>query len=326
VRRRLAIEAQRSQLELGNIRIGEKREGKSGAKYPASLDTYRFTSPHKQALEAVAKVYGGQVRPWEGNPGQWELVTESNELRVLIRPDASISEAFEQWSAGGCTHRCDGEVCEWARKIEPPPSDPKAPRHELVQVPCMCDPDDRDCKLVTRFRVILSNVPLQGGWRFNTQSKIFNAQTQGAIDMLETFGLGSKPFYGRLTLTMRETHSLTKGKSRFPIVELTQDLDPPNYPAIMMAAMPSLAPAPAPPQALEPSPQALPQGNEDVKRDCLETMRANHMLSPDSAPFVEEFKRACKAKGRFWAEAFLELFPSVGPDWRKLIEAAGRLA
>lgn len=315
MRRQLAIETQRNQLELGVIRIGEKRTSQTGKQYPASIEVFRFTSPHSSALEAVAKVYGGKVRPWEGSKGQYELYTEQNELRVLIKPDASISEAFEQWTGGGCTHRCDGVICEWSKKIVPEPKDAKSPRYEApIEVPCMCDPDERDCKLMTRMRLLLSDVPLQGGWRFNTSSKIFSGQTGAAMDMLSAFGLGGRPVYGRLTLTIREVKKLHDAPKRFPVVEWTQDTDPPNYPALLAATMPGLTPAnPVPSAPSLPEPVRALEGNEAVKAQVAALFDQHPHLK--DAMRLEAFKAAAKDAGVFWCALLLSAVEGVGPDW-----------
>ena len=70
------------QDEIGRIRMGEKRTSQRGTKYPAALQTWRLTSRVRDRLDAAARIYGGQVRPWEDEPGQFELYTESDALEV----------------------------------------------------------------------------------------------------------------------------------------------------------------------------------------------------------------------------------------------------
>ena len=45
--------------EQGRIRLGVKTE-----RAMKSLDTFRFTSLDKSAIEQIASIYGGVVKPW----------------------------------------------------------------------------------------------------------------------------------------------------------------------------------------------------------------------------------------------------------------------
>lgn len=140
--------------ELGRIRLGEK--GDRGQ--PVKLRTFRLTSHSKLLLEAAAALYGGTVKAWDGAPdeGMWQVTTAASELDVLI-PGATgaVSQSYEVWKGGTCTRRCDGVT-------------------EAVSAsPCVCkvlgqEGPDRDCEVVTRFRVILPRVPGLGVWMLTT--------------------------------------------------------------------------------------------------------------------------------------------------------------
>src|SRR3990167_10361323 len=104
-------------MQLGRVRVGEK--GTKGE--PKRLDTFRFTSASKQLLDAVAARYGGKVTAWEGAPdeGYFQVTTEATELDIVLppvfsdadgQPTVPYSSWFEQWSAGGCQRRCDGQT------------------------------------------------------------------------------------------------------------------------------------------------------------------------------------------------------------------------
>ncbi len=136
---------------LGEIRLGDT-ETKSGKTYPISLDTFRLTSAAKGLLDQASKLWGGEVVPWQpterSNP-KWQVVTEIAELPVLIPPqDADNATWYELWSAGGLQRRCDGESV--LNRDDP--------------IPCVCNPEDRECKPITRVSFMLPDLPDIGVW------------------------------------------------------------------------------------------------------------------------------------------------------------------
>lgn len=142
---------QRTIRQVGRIRMGEK--GDKGQ--PKKLTTWRLTSPDKAALEGAAVLYGGTVQPWEGQAGQFELYTTSSELPILLAP-IDMSQWYEEWAAGGCKKRCDGQTCSVAEG------------DGAKDVDCSCDPESRTCKMVTRLSVMLPELPAIGCWRLDT--------------------------------------------------------------------------------------------------------------------------------------------------------------
>lgn len=128
-----------------------------GKSRPAKIDTLRFTSPRRDLIERVAELYGGKAEPWQPLKGnsQWQVITTSTEVPVMVPPqDPGQSQWLEMWSKGGCLRRCDGKT------------------EKISGEPCMCDPDpqERDCKMHTRIRVLLEEVPGIGVWRVDTGS------------------------------------------------------------------------------------------------------------------------------------------------------------
>lgn len=104
---------QRRHAELGRIRLGAKeqftrRDGSAGTR-PAKLDRFRFTSPQRGLIEAVAALYGGTVKAWDssGKP-EFEVLTTAQSLPVIV-VKGGLTQWMEFWSSGGCIHRCDGE-------------------------------------------------------------------------------------------------------------------------------------------------------------------------------------------------------------------------
>ena len=72
--------------EHGRIRLGVKTE-----RAMKSLDTFRFTSPDKEAIEQIANAHGGSVSSWtppKSKQQQWEVITTSSEIRVFLPPNS----------------------------------------------------------------------------------------------------------------------------------------------------------------------------------------------------------------------------------------------
>ncbi len=172
------LDLQTRSRELGRIRIGQVQLTSGGKTRPAKLDRFRLTSASRPLLEEIASLYGGVVAEWQpqgGGPGQFEVVTTSTRLPVLVPPQP-VSQFYETWSGGGCQRRCDG-ITEL-----------------LTDRPCLCGPDpaERLCKPTTRLNVILRDVPGIGVWRLEThgyyaavelpQAAVFLAQAGGYVN------------------------------------------------------------------------------------------------------------------------------------------------
>lgn len=178
------IGLQQQQTEVGRIRLGVKVKS-GGRERPAKLDRLRFTSPRKELVDKIAELYGGQVEPWQPPRGnqQWQVITSVTEVPVLIPPqDPSDSQWYEMWSAGGCQRRCDGQ------------------QEKISKQACLCDPDARDCKMHTRLRVMLEDVPGLGCWRVDTGSYYAAVELPGVAALL-AMAQGAIP--GRLVLGQR---------------------------------------------------------------------------------------------------------------------------
>jgi hypothetical protein len=180
------IGLQISQAEAGRIRLGMKVQSGKGTR-PAKLDRFRFTSARKNLIEKIAELYGGTVEPWQPPRGaqQWEVVTNATDIPVVVPPqDPAESQWLELWSAGGCQRRCDGQT------------------ERISGQACLCDPDParRDCKMHTRLRVMLEDVPGLGAWRVDTGSYYAATELPGIAQLLAQ-AQGAIP--GRLVLDQR---------------------------------------------------------------------------------------------------------------------------
>lgn len=202
------LDIQRRMRELGRIRTGVQAPTGNGRKRPAKLEHFRLTSPSRDLIEAAASVYGGEARPWDG---QWEVVTDSDAIDVVIPPGQSISQWYEMWSGGGCQRRCDGRT------------------NVLTDTPCACpaDPAERReaaangqaCKPTTRLNVILPDIPDLGVWRLESHGYYAASELSGTVEVLESAG---RLLPARLRLEQREVKRPGKPASRFavPVLEL----------------------------------------------------------------------------------------------------------
>lgn len=189
------IGLQQQQTEVGRIRLGMKVATKNGKERPTKLDRFRFTSPRKALIDKIAELYGGRVEEWQPPRGnqQWQVITNVTEVPVLVpEQDPSDSQWYEMWSAGGCLRRCDGKT------------------EMLSKSPCMCDPETRKCKMHTRLRVMLEDVPGLGAWRVDTGSYYAAVELPGIAALL-AMGQGAIP--GRLVLDQRTVTRQVNGKA-----------------------------------------------------------------------------------------------------------------
>ena len=144
------IHLQRRHAEQGRIRLGHKT-GEKGR--PAKLEAFRFTSPNRVLIEALAELYGGEPQAWD-NAGipEWEVYSTSTSLPIIV-VKGGVSQWFEHWTAAGIGHRCDGT--------------------KDAKTGVACDPDDRLHQLATekpttRLSVMLPELDSTGVWRMET--------------------------------------------------------------------------------------------------------------------------------------------------------------
>lgn len=203
----LLIDRQREiyDAELGRIRLGQKvtKVARSGNEYtaPEKLKVFRFTSPFKHMIEALAKMYGGTVEPCDPTSqlaGQWEVVTESSTIACVLTldwkntdkddPAPEVSQWMEFYNQrDGCIRRCNQ-----VRMVNPAsptcshsfPSNPnKGEAMRPDESECLCarlraeaeaggapfDEKKQGCKAISRLSVSLLGVPGFGTWRIDTK-------------------------------------------------------------------------------------------------------------------------------------------------------------
>jgi hypothetical protein len=200
--------------EQGRIRLGIKTE-----RAMKSLDTFRFTSPDKKAIEQISVFYGGSVNSWtppRTKQEQWEVITEASELRVFLPPH-SIDVWYEAWSGGGCQRRCDGVMAEIPMKTPD--------GMDIDSVPCPCAAENSMiCAPYTRLRVILPDVKFGGVWRL--ESKGWNAANEmpgmaGMLEQMQSIGLAE------CQLILEKRSKVSGGQTRhFVVPRLAMDASP----------------------------------------------------------------------------------------------------
>lgn len=177
------IDLQRRLVEVGRIRMGKK--GDKGQ--PQKLDTWRLTSRDQERLEAVAAQHGGTVQPWAERDGEFEIITTTAELPIMLLPGQTLSQWHELWSGGGCQRRCDGE------------------REVLSDGACLCDQEDGDrkCKPTTRLSVMLPDIPGLGCWRLESHGYYAAVELAATSHMLEQATARGQLLPARLRIDQR---------------------------------------------------------------------------------------------------------------------------
>jgi hypothetical protein len=201
------IDLQRRMRQLGEIRLGHVVPTSNGKTRPAKLDKFRFTSPSRDILTAVAELYGGEVKPWtpaNGGPAEFEVYSKANRLPVLIPPKDAVSQWYELYAGSKCQRRCDGVT-----------------EHKSDR-PCMCDPDNRDCAMTTRVNVMLRDVPALGQWLLISKGYHAAVTLPPAAELLSQAG-----GYVAGWLGMEEKTAIVKDQlARFKVPTLDVEITP----------------------------------------------------------------------------------------------------
>jgi Recombination directionality factor-like len=168
------LDIQRRGQQIGRIRIGQQVKAANGKMRPARLDTFRFTTASRASAEAIAALFGGEIRDWSG---EFEVISTKSEIGVTVPPrDEVISQWYEMWNKGGAMRRCDSQrdqisngPCQCPHAADPSDAEDVAAkaleRSELAKL----NPP-RACKLVTRISVMIPDLPGLGVFRLDTGS------------------------------------------------------------------------------------------------------------------------------------------------------------
>lgn len=199
--------------ELGRIRIGQQVAGGNGKRRPDKLEHFRLTSPSQPLIASAAEAFGGTVKPWTSPAGnQWEVVTTTDTLDVVLLPDMALTQWNEMWSGGGCTRRCDGKWETLSDQACLCPAE-AAVRRELAA-------KGQACKPTTRLSVMLPALPDIGIWRLEVHGWYAATELLGSLHLA---GLtGATAIRARLRLEQRETKRPGQPTMRYgvPVLEL----------------------------------------------------------------------------------------------------------
>ena len=209
------IELQRRLREIGRIRMGEQVPAGNGKRRPAKLANFRLTSRDQRVIAAAAGMWGGRCEPWPEAPDgpQWQVKIEADEITVVVPPgEMAFSQWYEQWSAGGCQARCDGR---W---------------DTVREQPCVCDPENRECKITTRLSVMLPDLPGMGLWRAESHGYYAAVELAGLVEVAAAWTQAGRMIPARLRLEQRTVKRPGKdGKPqthRFAVPVLDLDVHP----------------------------------------------------------------------------------------------------
>jgi hypothetical protein len=226
--------------EAGRIRLGIKT-----SKAMKSLDTFRFTSPYKDCITALAEMYGGDVAPWtdpKASPSsQWEVVTKASEIEVFLPPNP-VSTWYELYAGSGLQRRCDGVTCAIPQQTGPGQWEP-------VDTPCICAAkSNMECSPHTRLKVLLPNVPFRGIWRLETKGWNALKELPGMAELIRQLNESGSMVRVALGIEKR-TQMRPSGKRNFVTPTLTM-LDTPLEIMTGKATIASIASTTAPAKAL----------------------------------------------------------------------------
>lgn len=203
----------RAVVPIGNLsrrlpEAGRIRTGVKSGKAMRAIPHFRFTSHDEAALQQIADMYGGEVRSWsdpKAAAGQFEVLTEAPEIRVVLPPDPlGGSPIYELWGGGGCERRCDGMTASILQQGED--------GLEPVDVPCICAAKgELACDIKTRLSVILPEVRFAGVWRLDTKSWNAAQELPGMVDMIQQMQSAGLAY---ATLALKHRRSVAGGQTR----------------------------------------------------------------------------------------------------------------
>ena len=313
---------------VGKIRLGHKVAGetKEGKKYtrPDKLEFFRFTSADKSSLEHVAKMYGGEVRPWADEPGQFELISTSNEVYIELLPGQTFLPSYEFYNAGGRLRKCDGVECEMVVN------------GEMVYKPCVCYgiANEKDkCSFIQRLDVKLAGTTNLGIWTMETSSMNAAREMPTMIAALLAAAQGSLALC-ILALEFRETKVPGEKTKQYyvPTLRVRQgmaaDLAARGGQSLgamlageyaQMSALSAGAPALAAPAAAIPAPAAAPEMSDEQKALMIRLSEMG-LASKTQLDQFQAFKEICA--DRDWVTVLTAGLDKGLKSWAMLREFA----
>lgn len=248
--------------EAGRIRLGIK-DGRA----MKSIDTFRFTSPHRDLIDGLAAQYGGTARPWSDPKAkikdQWEVVTTTSEMDVYLPPGA-LSVWYELWSGGGIQRRCDGDDCQVPTTTQD--------GWEMTTRPCLCAAAGAlACRPHTRINVIIPSIDFRGVWRLETLGWNAAHEMPGMADIIDSLTDHGSTVTAALKIE-RRVQQTPAGKRNFVVPVLSMRATPQQMLTgqANVAALASTVPtAAALPAAPPPQPVDNPVDDDIIDADVV---------------------------------------------------------
>ena len=183
------IDIQRRGQQIGRLRLGVMVKPENGKARPEKLATWRFTTASKVAADAIAELYGGEIRDWQG---QFEVITKESSIGVTIPPrDQVVSQYYEMWNKGGAVRRCTGLteilsgkpcMCPHASNMR---DEDEVARKALERANLAKQNPPQACSLITRISVMLPDLPGLGVFRLDTKSFYAAVEIGDTAQLLE---------------------------------------------------------------------------------------------------------------------------------------------
>lgn len=206
---------QQALREAGRIRIGYSTLNANGHKIPHQSKTFILTSGDREILEGAAAAYGGEVKDWpEGGPDRFRLTTDVDSIEAFLPVGMdAVFQRYEQYKGGFLVLTCDGE--RYAA--------PNVKGRMADQGPCVCDPDDRACVMMTAVSIIPRHLPGLSTWRAVTHGFYPAVGITAATGIIEQATASGMTVPVRLFITQKTRRALIDGKpttKHFPCLAL----------------------------------------------------------------------------------------------------------
>jgi hypothetical protein len=325
------LDIQRRGQQIGRLRIGQQVRAANRKMRPAKLDTFRFTTQSRHGADAIAELYGGTVRDWNG---EFEVITTKNAIGVTVPPrDQVVSQWYEMWNKGGCLRRCDSQTDQISGKpcLCPHADDPtdldqvEAAANERARLAGMNPP--QACKVVTRISVMIPDLPGLGVFRLDTGSYYAAVEIGDAAALLQV--ARDKGVFLPAILRIEQRQRIAGGQTKkfpVPVLEVLSTFREIASGALEAGGITAqLPPPPAGPQrALTSGKPAAPAAQPDLPKPLTAQQIADLALAATTADEVEALARQAHANGQdedvvsTAEDVYEELRPFLHERWTAL--------
>jgi Recombination directionality factor-like len=338
------LDVQRRGQQIGRLRIGQQvaviKDGRdTGKTRPARLETFRFTTGSRASAEAIAALYGGEIRDWQG---EFEVITAKAEIGVTVPPrDEVISQWYEMWSKGGCQRRCNSQheqisngpcLCPHAKN---PANADEVAEAALKRAELSKTNPPQACKLVTRISVMIPDLPGLGVFRLDTGSYYAATEIGDSAELMQM--ARDKGVFLPAILRIEHRSRVAGGQTKkypVPVLEVLTTFRDLATGAIERGGMAAqLPPAPGEPRLAltaggtpAPAPAPAPQAASEPEQELSAQQIAGIALMAETREHIEQLvRRANQSRvGQDLVctdeetDTWEELLPWLRGQWQKL--------